>query len=78
MRLIDADKLQEALVKKKCGSANIKYTDGFNDALLKVKSMVHSATTIEAVHMEVYKQVVWERDTAVRQLKNDYGVEPGG
>lgn len=35
------------------------------------------ALETEAVPMEVYKQVVWERDTAVRQLKNDYGVEPG-
>lgn len=49
MRMIDADKLQETLVKKKSGPANIKYTDGFNDALLRVKSIVHSTPTIDAV-----------------------------
>jgi uncharacterized Zn finger protein len=47
MRLIDADALQEKLTKKKPGPANARYTEGFNDALLRFKSMIHAAPTIE-------------------------------
>ena len=48
-RYIDADALQLQLQKKKPGAANGRYTDGFNDALLRFKSMVHSAKTIDVV-----------------------------
>lgn len=37
---IDRDKFQKALQKKKPGPANRRYTEGFNDAILRVKSMV--------------------------------------
>ena len=47
MRLIDGDALQEKLTKKKPGPANARYTEGFNDALLRFKSMIHTAPTIE-------------------------------
>lgn len=45
-RAIDADKLMEQLQKKKAGPANKRYTEGFNDCLMKVRSMVHSAPTL--------------------------------
>lgn len=45
-RAIDADKLMEQLQKKKAGPANKRYIEGFNDCLMKVRSMVHSAPTI--------------------------------
>ena len=45
-RAIDADKLLEQLQKKKCGPANKRYTEGFNDCLMRVRSMVHSAPTL--------------------------------
>ena len=47
MRAIDADALQKQLTKKKPGPANARYTEGFNDALLRFKSMIHSAPPIE-------------------------------
>jgi len=47
MRLIDADALQERLKKKKPDPAAPRYAKEFNDALLRFKSMVHSAPTIE-------------------------------
>lgn len=45
-RAIDADKLMEQLQKKKAGPANKRYIEGFNDCLMKVRSMVHSAPTL--------------------------------
>lgn len=47
MRLIDADALQERLKKKKPDPAAPRYVEGFNDAILRFKSMVHSAPTIK-------------------------------
>ena len=34
--------LQEKLNRKKAGPANKRYTEGWNDAILMVKSMIHS------------------------------------
>ena len=45
-RAIDGDKLLEQLQKKKAGPANKRYTEGFNDCLMRVRSMVHSMPTI--------------------------------
>lgn len=47
VRTIDADALQERLKKKKPDPAAPRYVDGFNDALMRFKSMVHSAPTIK-------------------------------
>lgn len=46
MRPIDADVLMEQLNRKKAGSANRRYTEGFNDCLMRIRSMVHSAPTL--------------------------------
>ena len=54
MRLIDADALMEQLIKKKAGVANGRYTEGFNDALMRFRSMVSSAakySSIDAVEV---------------------------
>ena len=51
-RYIDADKLMERLNKKKAGAANQRYTEGFNDALMKFRSMVHSADTVELAEVK--------------------------
>lgn len=45
-RAIDGDKLLEQLQKKKAGPANKRYTEGFNDCLMRVRSMVHSMPTL--------------------------------
>ena len=48
MRLIDADALLRQVIKKKSEIAQARYTEGFNDAILRVRSMIHSAPTIES------------------------------
>lgn len=45
-RPIDADYLMERLNRKKAGPANKRYTEGFNDCLMRVRSMVHSMPTL--------------------------------
>lgn len=40
---IEREALQAALVRKRCGVANQRYTEGWNDCLLRVKSMVSKA-----------------------------------
>ena len=39
---LSKETLQEKLNRKKAGPANKRYTDGWNDAILMVKSMIHS------------------------------------
>lgn len=39
-KYIDSGAFQAALVRKQCGPANQRYTEGWNDCLLRVKSMV--------------------------------------
>ena len=42
-RYIDANALQEQLERKKAGIANQRYTEGWNDCMMRVKSMVSKA-----------------------------------
>jgi hypothetical protein len=49
MRLIDGDEVMNRLTKKKPGVANNKYTDGYNDAIMRFRSMIHGSPTIDAV-----------------------------
>ena len=42
-KYLDSEAFQAALVRKQCGPANQRYTDGWNDCLLRVKSMVSKA-----------------------------------
>ena len=51
-RPIDADKLIQQIVKKKPEIAKARYTEGFNDAIMRVRSMVHSAPTLNVVEVE--------------------------
>lgn len=46
-RPIDADALLERLTKKKPKAGKARYTDGYNDALLVFRSMIHGAPTVE-------------------------------
>lgn len=39
---ISKEVLQDKLNRKKAGPANKRYTEGWNDAILMVKSMIHS------------------------------------
>jgi hypothetical protein len=54
-KFVDADKLMDSLTRKKSGIANQRYTEGFNDALMRFRSMLHSAPpadVVEVVHGE--------------------------
>lgn len=46
MRPIDADALMNHLERKRCWEINKKFLEGFNDCMLRVRSMVHSAPTL--------------------------------
>lgn len=46
-RYIDADALQTKLERKKAGAANQRYTEGWNDCMMRVKSMVSTAPTAD-------------------------------
>ena len=47
VRPIDANALMERLTRKKADVANQRYTEGFNDALLKFRSMLHGEPTLD-------------------------------
>lgn len=46
---IEREALQAALMRKRCGVANQRYTEGWNDCLLRVKSMVSKAPAADVV-----------------------------
>lgn len=48
---IEREALMEQLVKKKAGIADKRYTEGFNDALMRFRSMVHSAKAADVVEV---------------------------
>ena len=47
--LISRSALMEQLLRKRPEPASMRYTGGFNDAILRVRSMVHSAPAVDAV-----------------------------
>ena len=61
MRPVDADALMAKLNRKKAGPANQRYTEGFNDCPMRVRSMVHSAPTLtppnEALTIEELREM---------------------
>ena len=48
-RYIDADSLLEQISKKKCEVGKIRYLDGFNDGLMRVRSIISAAPTADVV-----------------------------
>lgn len=57
-RYIDADILMEQVTKKKPEVAKVRYTEGFNDAIMRVRSMIHSAPTADVVEVRHGEWVV--------------------
>lgn len=43
MSYIDREAFQQSLERKKAGPANRRFTEGYNDAIMRVKSMVSKA-----------------------------------
>ena len=56
---IDRDQLQTALARKKSGPADKRYTEGWNDCLMRVKSMVSTAPAADVAPVRYAR---WERD----------------
>lgn len=48
-RYIDANLLLEQLNKKKLEVGKVRYVEGFNDAIMRVRSMISSSATADAV-----------------------------
>lgn len=48
-KYINAGDLQAQLERKKAGAANQRYTEGWNDCMMRVKSMVSKAPAADAV-----------------------------
>lgn len=57
MRPIDADSLMRRLQKKKSTFFDRKQTEGFNDAIMRVRSMVHSEKTVDPESLPIVQQL---------------------
>ena len=62
MRLGDLDQLMDQVVRKKADWNNRKYMEGFNDCILRVRSMIHSAKTIDPESLPIVQELRKERD----------------
>lgn len=54
-----------------------EYNQGWNDACDYIRDNLEEAPAADVVSKSVYEQAAWERDLAILQLKNDYGVGLG-
>lgn len=57
--------LQAALMRKRCGVANQRYTEGWNDCLLWVKSMVSKAPSADVAPVVHARWVYYDDDGVV-------------
>lgn len=72
-RYIDADLLLERLNKKKSEVAKARYTEGFNDAIMRVKSMISTAPVVDvAPKSEVVREVINEIDDRLYDMAMAY------
>lgn len=71
--LIRRGALLERLAFKRMGSMQRNTYPGLESAIAQVKK----APAVDAVSREVVEQVMWERDTAMEQLK-EHGIPFGG
>lgn len=58
-------------------NANILNAKAIREALKPLLDDILNIPTTEVVSKSAFEQVVWERDTALRQLREDYGVGLG-
>lgn len=56
-KYLDSGAFQAALVRKQCGPANQRYTDGWNGCLLRVKSMVSKAPAADVAPIEALERL---------------------
>lgn len=62
-KLIYAYDLQAQLSRKKPEVCRERYIEGFNDALMRFKSMIHSAKAVDAVPVVRCKECIRRYDT---------------
>ena len=81
MRLGDLDQLMDQVVRKKVDWNNRKYMEGFNDCILRVRSMIHSAQTIDPESLPIVQElraelakVKAEKDALLKELAGECGV----
>ena len=60
---ISKEALQEKLNRKKAGPATKRYTDGWNDAILMVKSMIHSEKAADVAPVRHGRWLCVDTDT---------------
>ena len=70
---IDRNQLQTALVRKKSGPADKRYTEGWNDCLMRVKSMV---STAPAADVAPVSHSYWEGYSCSQYMGMDEFGEP--
>ena len=68
-RYIDAEALLEQVIKKKSEVGQARYTDGFNDAILRVRSMISAAATADVVPRSEVLAVLEEFDWSAKYFK---------
>ena len=70
-KYIDSGAFQAALVRKQCGPANQRYTDGWNDCLLRVKSMVSKAPAADVAPV-VHARWITRSDKGIISMTHPY------
>ena len=87
---LSKETLQEKLNRKKAGPANKRYTEGWNDAILMVKSMIHSEKAADVAQVRhgrwvhIHKAIVdttgdcsvCYKEAVWRTRNNPYGICP--
>lgn len=70
-KYIDSGAFQAALVRKQCGPSNQRYTDGWNDCLLRVKSMVSKAPAADVAPV-VHARWITRSDKGIISMTHPY------
>ena len=70
-RYIDANDLQVQLERKKAGIANQRYTEGWNDCMMRVKSMVSKAPAADVAPV-VHARWVTRSDKGIISMTHPY------
>lgn len=70
-KYIDSGAFQAALVRKHCGPSNQRYTDGWNDCLLRVKSMVSKAPAADVAPV-VHARWITRSDKGIISMTHPY------
>lgn len=70
-KYINADTLQAKLERKKAGIANQRYTEGWNDCMMRVKSMVSSETPVDVAPV-VHARWIARSDKRIISMTHPY------